>query len=306
MKLLIDEKKNKVVLAEANQDFVDVLISLLTLPMDKIAKLNFNTSRCRCGALIYYQILVPEEDQVGEVIGDSADGVFVSSRSSFIMTDDLNVTLNSIGVIMKVLNDLGYHGFSDLRETQLDVGLEEVLMKPCITSKLEKLSSHVQKKGCVDPGSVYSVKVYVRKLDGEILYAECNEDFVDSLLSFLIFPLELACSFSIPHNSWEPRILAKQIKRSLISEGGKIVKVFPNNSKIKPGTSLTCRGGFMKRNTKFIVSNDLIITQMNSSSTIGLLKKMKLISILKTSLVSSSALTIGLSNLLVKKPKEET
>ena len=42
LKLLIDEKRNKVVLAEAKQDFVDVLISLLTIPMGNIARLLKN------------------------------------------------------------------------------------------------------------------------------------------------------------------------------------------------------------------------------------------------------------------------
>ncbi|KAL1205783.1 hypothetical protein V5N11_029325 [Cardamine amara subsp. amara] len=39
LKLLVDEKRNKVVLAEADQDFVDVLFGLLTLPMGTIAGL---------------------------------------------------------------------------------------------------------------------------------------------------------------------------------------------------------------------------------------------------------------------------
>ncbi|CAA7055268.1 unnamed protein product [Microthlaspi erraticum] len=474
LKLLIDEKRNKVVLAEADQDFVDVLISLLALPMGIIARLlenhkdfqtvvlgcyknlkrsvadmgmehfetqacksmllnpksseeihcrrlklnmgdtdatkffmcpkffkngdscsnlysNFNTSRCSCGGLMNYQIPV-SEDQLGEVIGDSADGVFVSCRSSFIVTDDLKVTPNSIGGIMKVLNNQGYHGFSDLQETLLDVGFEEVvtllgclfttetpltcafLKKPCVTRMLKMLSPPVAKTktGRVEPSSVYSVKVYVRKVDREILFAECNEDFIDSLLSFLIFPLELACSLCndntifgcvgnlcrspcrrasasnfyqypyyykcshnelfnhhtwlspvyecfVPSNSWDFKVLARQIKRSLLSKGGKIVKVFPNNPKVMSGTS----SGFMKKNTKFIVSNDLVITPINSSSTIGLLKNLHvdfgdleehqisisreaLISILRASLISSSALTNGLSNLLLKKPKQET
>lgn len=87
---------------------------------------NFDSSRCSCGDLLSDQIPVSEEDQVGEVIGDSADGVFVSCRFSFILTDDSKVIFNSIGGIMKVLNDQGYHGFSDLQETLLDVGFEEV------------------------------------------------------------------------------------------------------------------------------------------------------------------------------------
>ncbi|CAH2034919.1 unnamed protein product [Thlaspi arvense] len=38
-RLLIDEKRNKVVLAEACQDFVDVLYGLLTFPIRTIARL---------------------------------------------------------------------------------------------------------------------------------------------------------------------------------------------------------------------------------------------------------------------------
>lgn len=75
------------------------------------------------------QILVPEEEQVKEVIGNNEDGVFVNCRSSFIITDELKVTSNSIGVLMKVLNDQGYAGFSDLKETLIDVGFEEVIHK---------------------------------------------------------------------------------------------------------------------------------------------------------------------------------
>ena len=204
LKLLIDEKRNKVVLAEAEQDFVDVLLSLLTLPMGRVAGLlkdhntvldcyrnlnksvsemdirhfendafksmllypksskdihckrlklnmsytspteffvcpsffksascgsraysNFRT-KCSCGALMDAQVLVPEEEQVEKVIGDVADGVFINCRSSFIVTDDLKVTENSICVLMNLLKDVGYTGYSDLQETLIDVGFEEV------------------------------------------------------------------------------------------------------------------------------------------------------------------------------------
>lgn len=205
LKLLIDEEKNKVVLAEAGQGFVDVLFSLLTLPMGTIAKLlekhqklpqvlgcyeklnksvtnlgienfeteacksmlmypkstkevhcrrlklnmddtestkfyicsnfykkdnscryysNFYTSRCSCGNSIGKAVHVPEEVQAGYQIGNAVDGVFVSCRSSFIVTDDLKVTLNSIGAIVDVLKDLRYQGFSDMREMVIEVGFE--------------------------------------------------------------------------------------------------------------------------------------------------------------------------------------
>ncbi|XP_010489722.1 PREDICTED: uncharacterized protein LOC104767386 [Camelina sativa] len=474
LKLLIDEKINKVVLAEADQDFVDVLISLLTLPMGKIASLlknhttvlgcfknlnksvadmaidhfnteacksmllypkstkeihcrrlklnlndtddatrfymcpefftarsctkeyrNFSTSRCSCGERMSREIHIPEADQVGEVIGDNADGVFVSCRSSFIVTDDLKVSLNSIGDIMKVLKDSGYLCFSDLRETLLDVGFEEVLTllgclftsetpltcaflkKQCLPKMQKMLSPPVPKTDSVEPCRVFSVKVFVKKFDRVILYAECNEDFIESLLTFLILPLELACSLSnnntilgcvgnlcrspcrrasasnfcqipdyyacinnnnlfgyvcyssltyeclVPPSVLSSYSFARYFRRPLLPRSFKLVSVCPVNPKVKSGSSPIYETGFMKKNTKFIVSNDLTITPMNSSSTIGLLKKMEvdfsdleehqisiskaeLINILRASLISSSALTNGLSSLLLKKPKEET
>lgn len=282
------------------------------------------------------------------------------------------------------------------------------LKKHCMTKMNKMVSPPVPITGHVEPKSGFSVKVFVRKFDREILYAECREDFIDCLLTFLILPLELACSLSndntilvcvgnlcrsqcrrtlesnfcqypdyyscrnnsllgyfsraepsyeclVPPNSYSGYSFASGIRRSLLSEGEKIVTVYPINPKDKAVSSPRYGAGFMKKNTKFIVSNDLNITPMNSSSTIGLLKKMKvdisdleehqiiiskaevclyyciasftfvlwynpfchckfiysafvaqLISILRASLISSSALTNGLSSLLVKKPKEET
>ncbi|CDY38798.1 BnaA07g28700D [Brassica napus] len=421
LKLLIDEKRNKVVLAEAEQDFVDVLLSLLTLPMGIIAGLlkdhntildcyrnlnksvsemdirhfendafkslllspksskdihrkrlklnmsytspteffvcpsffksascgsraysNFRTI-CSCGALMDLQVLVPEEEQVEKVIGDVADGVFVNCRSSFIITDDLKVIPNSIGDLINVLKDLGYTGYNDLQETLIDVEFEEVvsllgclftseapltsvfLKKTCMTSMRmhEMLSPPKLKKGNANPGGACSVKVFVRKIDSKIIYAECNEDFIDSLLTFLVHPLEMACSLSndntifgcvgnlcrsqcrgaastscnlpdfyicstnnlldyahyysltyecwIPHKEYLSRKVARYIDRSL-SKSGNIVSMYP---KVNPGSSLSCGSGFMKRKTKFVVSDDLTITPTNSSSTIGLLRKMK-------------------------------
>lgn len=56
-----------------------------------------------------------------------ADGVFPSCRTSFIITDDLKVSLNSMGLVLNILNDLVYAGFDKLQEMVIDVGSEEVL-----------------------------------------------------------------------------------------------------------------------------------------------------------------------------------
>ncbi|EFH60974.1 hypothetical protein ARALYDRAFT_478225, partial [Arabidopsis lyrata subsp. lyrata] len=294
LKLLVDEKKNKVVLAEAGHDFVDVLFGLLTLPMGTIARLlenhqklpqvlgcyknlkqsvsdmviddfeteacksmllspksskeihcrrlklniddtaattfyvcsklyesdsckvysNFYNSRCSCGSLMSYSVQVPEDAQVLELLGNAVDGVFVSCRSSFIVTNDLKVMLNSIDEIVKVVNGLGYPNLNELQEMLIDVGSEEVLsllgnlftsesaltstflMKQSMTTMLPLPPPPMFKTGTVEQGSGCHMKVFVGKLDRKILYAECSEDFIDSLLTFLVLPLESASSLS--------------------------------------------------------------------------------------------------------------
>lgn len=204
VRLLIDEKKNKVVLAETDMDFVDVLCGLLTLPVGTIVRLlekhqnphsstvgcftnlyksvsdmsvdNFETQACKdlllyprsvkevlcrrlkmnlddtespkffvcplfrnscsscsklysnsctsicsCGKLMTSEVQIEEEEQA------EVDGVFLSCRSSFIVTDDMKVMFNSIGNVLNVLNDLGYAGFDKLQERLVEVGSDEVI-----------------------------------------------------------------------------------------------------------------------------------------------------------------------------------
>lgn len=63
-----------------------------------------------------------EEDE----IQNDVDGVFVSGRSSFIITDDLKVSVDSTGLVLKTLNSLGCSDVSNLGEQLLDIGLNEV------------------------------------------------------------------------------------------------------------------------------------------------------------------------------------
>ena len=67
------------------------------------------------------------EFQVEDGEEDKVDGVFLSCRTSYIVTDDMRVAVNSMGLVLNVLNDLGYSGFDKLQEMVIDVGFEEVL-----------------------------------------------------------------------------------------------------------------------------------------------------------------------------------
>ncbi|CAA7051071.1 unnamed protein product [Microthlaspi erraticum] len=353
---------------------------------------NFTTSKCSCGGYMTKEVRVPEELQAGYQVGNGVDGVFVCCRSSFIVTDDLKVTLNSIGAIANVLKDLGYQGFRDMQEMIIQVGFQEVvallgclfttnapltysfLRKDIVTLTDATLSPSVQEIGHeqVQPG--FQVKVFVRKCDRKILYVESSEDFIDSLLTFLVLPLEMAWSFSDDNTILEcvRNLHRSEARRALTPDFSELPDYYPCRNRLldiktSPLPKFECcipkdsdycsvfnftrpinlewhmlpqdtvivsskdkyddlmryTDGFLRRGTKFIVSDDLLVTTMNSSSTIELLRKnqvdisdieelaisiskAELISILRASLISSSALTKGLSNFLTRKPKEET
>ncbi|EOA33111.1 hypothetical protein CARUB_v10016449mg [Capsella rubella] len=434
LRLLIDEEKNRVVLAEAGKDFVDVLCSLLTLPMGTIVRLlekhqnpqssivgcfhnlyksvsgmdvdnfethacknllmyprsakasycrklklniddtevtkffvcpnfisteacskkysNVSTSRCSCGSSMTREIQV-EGEQADGCLGDKADGVFVSCRTSFVITDDLKVALNSMGLVLNVLNDLGYAGFDKLQEMVIDVGFEEVLTllgclftseapltdsllrKHCMARKRKMLTPSVQETGITtgEADKLLTLKVYVRKTDRVILYAECREDFVDFLFTFLAIPLGFAwelsldnvnmgcvgnlcrslkgLSFEQPEKSkvfkfvlpffydCRPQFLdvdveeipeyeclinrksygcsklCKKYQKNVLAQGERIAKMISMDSKISVASDSTSMR-LVKGETNFIVSDDLVVNPMNSSSTVSLLSKLQM------------------------------
>ncbi|CAH8269741.1 unnamed protein product [Arabidopsis lyrata] len=478
LKLLIDEEKNKVVFAEAGQDFVDILFSFSTLPMGTIVRLlemhhkskaiavgcfnniygsvvsmgmkhfsteackqmllypgslnqekcqkiklkiddseatkcfmcpmfvrsgqcskgysNFNTSRCSCGNLMDAVIQFQGEGGRGSVGKGVEGGVFVrSGNTSFIITDDLKVEVNSVGSTLKVLKDLGYADCDKLVEMILEVNLQEVATllvclftsdTPLSDTFLKKKSSCGMKRIHKTPSPSLSedreetkadqtitLNAYVRKEEGSILYVECGEDFVDLLFSFLAMPLEsvweisgrgiiLGCignlcksfkdlsvdsgreasafkcvlphyykcqkqllnevvttqqpptyyrfvSFSVDH--FREYCLSENSGKRLVYDWDKLVPVTSIDPKKPEGNDTAESSGFVKRGTKFMVTDDLIITPSNSTSTIGFLKekqtrldeveirvinmtKEEAIILLGASMVTSSALSTGL------------
>ncbi|KAG7553784.1 hypothetical protein ISN44_As11g001050 [Arabidopsis suecica] len=464
LRLIIDEEKEKVVLAEAGRDFVDVLFSLLTLPMGTIVRLlekhrksefgcfsniyksvadvgvdnfeteacqqillnprsvkevqckrlklninptdclkffkcrsfaacnlcsNFSGSECVCGELMDQEIDLSEEDQVQ----NDVDGVFVKGRSSFIITDDLNVYVGSTGLVLKTLSRLNCSDVSKLGEKFLDIGIEEIVTlleymfssdSPLTDTFLKKQSPHDVKNipkllsPCVkvktdEPESEFTLDAVVRKQDMKILYVECGEDFVDLLFTFLVVPLEYLCdinlgcignlrrSFKDLNVDTSTRCVLpyyykcqKQLS-DITTEEPPFYYRYRNSNPSQPDYSLTtdpdrsllyrkdrlvpvtlidpkCRGkdqsengsGFIKRGTRFTVTDDLLIraTSFVSISIFVLnklqiqaddlevqairIRKAEAMSLMRASLLTSSALNSALWNLIAKKIKEET
>ncbi|CAA7061801.1 unnamed protein product [Microthlaspi erraticum] len=203
---------------------------------------------------------------------------------------------------------------------------------------------------------VITLSVIMSKHDMKVLYVECGEDFVDLVFTFLAVPLEnvlqtsgnnsnfgcignLLKSFNdlratqvstseavIPHYYKCQKQLLNIItakRQSLVrtSDSEPMVLIDPKSNGNDQST--TEESGFAKRDTKFIVSDDLVITPMNSSSTFCLLKKLQIqaedlevqeisiskteaTSLLRASLLTSSALNAALWSLIAKKPEKET
>lgn len=66
-----------------------------------------------------------------------------------------------------------------------------------MTRKHKTMTPLVQETRVAGEDECLTLKVLIRKFDREILYAECREDFVDFLFSFLAIPLEFAWELSI-------------------------------------------------------------------------------------------------------------
>ncbi|XP_010494298.1 PREDICTED: uncharacterized protein LOC104771467 [Camelina sativa] len=351
---------------------------------------NFNNSRCSCGNLMD-EVLQFQGEGGGASVGNGVD------HASFIITDDLKVEVTSVGLTLAVLKDLGYTDCNKLVERIQDVNIKEVatLLECLFTSDtpltdtfLKKKSSYGMKRihKMLTPGihedreeskadQMVTLNAHVRKKEGNILFVECGEDFVDLLFTFLAIPLEsvwgivsngtiLGCignlcrsfkelsvvdsgreaksvlphyykcqkqlldvvtthkpptyysyvSFSVDH--FREYSLSENSDKPVVYEWDKLVPVISLDPKCEGDSnttdeSTTPSGGFMKRGTKFMVTDDLIITPSNSTSTIGLLKEKQIrldavevqviiikreeaIRLLEASLVTFSALSTSL------------
>lgn len=87
---------------------------------------NFCTSRCRCGELMNQEIQLSEVKVVDNIHND-ADGVFTRGRSSFIITDDLEVAVRSTDLVLRKLKSLGSCDVRKLGERLVDVGFDKVI-----------------------------------------------------------------------------------------------------------------------------------------------------------------------------------
>ncbi|KAI7750700.1 hypothetical protein M8C21_013002 [Ambrosia artemisiifolia] len=164
LKVYVDKKKNKVMFAEAEEDFVEILFSFLTLPLGTIARLSskheatkdvtvgsldslyksmenldikhFSNEHCKI-ALVNpnssavslcekLKINLNNAKRVDSRASDTpGEVVFFKEKTSFIITDDLKVIPVKLDTSITLLHCLGVEYIDLLKETTLDFGFDE-------------------------------------------------------------------------------------------------------------------------------------------------------------------------------------
>nr|KAJ0185332.1 hypothetical protein LSAT_V11C900469190 [Lactuca sativa] len=154
LKVFIDEKKKKVMFAEAEEDFVEILFSFLTLPLGTIASLNSKDIKVGSLTSLYESVQnlnkklffkywykdcllnpmnssanVCEKLKVNlngtKSIPYQPDAIFFKKKGRFVITDDLNILPLVMDTSIALLNSLGVESIDLLHEKTIYFGLKE-------------------------------------------------------------------------------------------------------------------------------------------------------------------------------------
>ncbi|XP_057779828.1 uncharacterized protein LOC130998430 [Salvia miltiorrhiza] len=406
LKLMKSKDERKVLFAEADHHFIDILLSFLTLPLGRIMeifdghfegnetpsigsltslyrslgdldeayfvtedahkallfpissfedeykmlKLDFTDSLpakhfCCCSTLpsisMYYDDLTcktcgnkmrKEEAEKGSNAA-SRDGVFIKSKSSFIISTDLQIFANETGVLPFIT----LLGITDVNEADLvsvSFGFEEIidLLKTSLMSPtpLSDLFQGVTTKSSTATISLpefdkevnpkcrnLSLKLMVRKSTGELLYAHAKEDFVEFLFGLLTIPLGKTCFEAINNlyrstaeldveyfktSETKKRLMNPNLPHGCISpnqilplaEESLPAEYTDNLSLFSSVAFPKGQGVYLVRPTTYVVSDDLTVRPYRTTSAIWTINKRKI----PISDVEEMELQIGLKEAL--------
>ncbi|KAI3677638.1 hypothetical protein L6452_36904 [Arctium lappa] len=311
LKLFVDRQKRKVVFAEAEKDFVDILFSFFTLPMGTIARLSTKMGNMKLGSLsslyksvmnldvehfctyackdlllnpsnvsssIFHKLKVNLHDTnpIGASIsGSHDDGVFVKNGTSFIITDDLKFS-NLLNLSLLTNNPL----------TNLVFGGRELCLRSSLSCSTNSTSSNSAFMSKIS-SQPRTMKILVQKSKKKVLCAQVDDSFVELLFSFLIFRLGVVRHLTMDNSSpagihnllnsvlslGEGKYLKSEDVESILL-GPKLVlsDLHVINSPLTSDVNIRSVG-FLKEQATFIVSDDLQVTVSTSISMISKFNK---------------------------------
>ncbi|KAG8362864.1 hypothetical protein BUALT_BualtUnG0029600 [Buddleja alternifolia] len=332
LKVVINKEKNKVLFAEVDNSFADVLLSFLTLLLGTIVRL------------------------LAKHFADQAPTI-----------GSLNTLYQ--GSCMQILNNLGITETDGLEKRTLIAGFKEImdLLKGSLVCKTP-LSDLIFHKRPMVSATIISqlphtgegatsqkiiVNAIISKSTNKILLVEADEDFINFLFSLLVIPLGKV----VHHLGVDSSIgSVDNLYQSIINlEGGRYLKnedlknillelelppeylstnhifshieditlVMPSsvsNVKFVDGNGTL---GYVKRPATFMVTNDLVVTPFLAVSSLFFVTSLKIpvydveelkfeigmeetLNILNAYLTSTSALTDGLKPVSKRQVKKET
>ncbi|RZB52754.1 hypothetical protein D0Y65_049004 [Glycine soja] len=260
----------------------------------------------------------------------TSENGFVKETASFIICDDLRVMPNSLGTSVDLFHELGAKNMEAIEERTVEIGNKELLdllkcsflsktpLTDFILNKKQFLYVYTKHQCQFEIGEVSSnvirqmvLKVLIRKSDRKILFVEGQEDFADFIFGFLTLPLggvlhmlgvfllTLQSLFDFMGNfikQWILLILSPLMENQILEDV------------IGPAM--------------YMVTDDLVVTPILSISGVSYLNRSKVrlsdleqrviniglkecLSILKASLISTSALTNGLEKFIMPDKLED-
>ncbi|XP_028770581.1 uncharacterized protein LOC114727958 [Neltuma alba] len=372
LRVVVDKEQNRVLYAEAGKDFVDILLSFLTLPLGTITRLvskDSNTA-CRfgCISLLYEsvgnldpkhlksetckQMLLQPRNSMERYnqnlklnIDDTKPTKYYACGHCLFQGPSLVSTFKNMKCICGrvftfLLNpcksllcspvvggsDKNASG-NDTRETALT---DSLLRKEHSLVNFENSFKITARPGRENTGTM-KMKVLIRKSKFKMLCAQVEEDFIDQLLSFLTFPIGAVEGVLEGNSGLCPSRLSccnnyavgpyylTTADTSLCVRGVRRIRICDPKSPIMEDKS---GNGYAKGRTKFMVADDLSVKPLSSHNVLSPLTEFKVpyhdleqrticiavrevVSILKASMVSKSALTIGLKEFLSNNVKKK-
>ncbi|CAA0816066.1 Unknown protein [Striga hermonthica] len=242
LKAMINKQKTKVLYVETDSDFTDVLLSFLTLPLGtivKVLKKHYGDVVPVLGSLTtLYTGLHNLDSGLFNIPGfknlllnpinpslekccrlkinvygtqptglDAKDGVFIKSKSTLIITDDLQVLHGVMGSAVQIFRNSGITDTVGIEERNLTFGFDEImdLLRGLLFSQ-SPLTELILGKKTIDNIAVkcetignqqtesckvekMTVKAIFQESTNKLLFVEADDDFVDFLFGLLALPL---------------------------------------------------------------------------------------------------------------------
>ncbi|KAM1653691.1 hypothetical protein ACFX14_006254 [Malus domestica] len=222
LKVLVNNLTNKVIFAECDNDFVDVLFSFLTIPMGTIVRLSHHSQSLGIGCIDNLFGSVESLDLQLFRTKECRDMLLHPRNGAEDLLRNLKLKYDQLS---SVVSNHGLMGWKSVEELTFNVGVDEVLnllmlslvSETPLTKTLLKdktipnmIDENLDQDLCIEYREVggkrneeeekISIKLIVSKSKKKVYYAEVGEDFVNLLFSFLTLPLGFVVK-QMQHNS---------------------------------------------------------------------------------------------------------